>query len=104
LVKKMFTHFSELLEIHNVFVRERKPNQLRATGIALLYLGLSCRRVAEFLRFFTVDDASHEAVRQWYHRARALLRDPLKRYRPTVAIDETKIKVEGPVVLPLGGG
>jgi transposase-like protein len=47
------------------------------------------------LRFVDVDNASHEAIREWYHRAKALLRDPSKRHRPTVAIDETKIKVEG---------
>ena len=92
----MFTHLSELLETHNVFVRERKPNRLRSLGIALLYWGLSCRQVAEFLRFSDIDDdASHEAVRQWYHRTQKLLHNPSKRHRPTVAIDETKIKVEG---------
>ena len=64
-------------------------------GIALLYWGLSCRQVAEFLRFSDIDKASHEAVRQWYHRAKALFCDPSKRHRPTIAIDETKIKVEG---------
>jgi transposase-like protein len=90
----MFTHFSELIETHNLFVRERKPNWLRAMGIVLLYWGLSCRQVAEFLRFSDGDKASHEAVRQWYHRAKALFCVPT-RYRPTVAIDETKIKVEG---------
>jgi len=88
----MFTQLTELIETHNVFVRERKPTSLRATGIALLYFGLSCRQTAEVLSFS--DDASHEAVRQWYHRVQKLLRDPSKRYRPTVAIDETKIKVE----------
>jgi transposase-like protein len=89
----MFTHFSELLEAHNVFVRERKPNWLRALGIALVYLGLSCRKAAEVLRFS--DDASYEAVREWYHKAKALLRAPPKRCRKTIAIDETKIKVTG---------
>ena len=89
----MFTQLTELIETHNVFVRERKPTSLRATGIALLYFGLSCRQTAEVLSFS--DDASHEAVRQWYHRVQKLLRNPSKRCRPTVAIDETKIKVEG---------
>ena len=56
-------------------------------GIALLYWGLSCRQVAEFLRFSDIDKASHEAVRQWYHRAQKLLCDPSKRHRPTIAID-----------------
>ena len=41
------------------------------------------------------DEASYEAARQWYHRAQKLLSAPQKRCRPTVAIDETKIKVKG---------
>ena len=61
-------------------------------GIALLYHGLSCRQTAEVLSFF--DEASYEAARQWYHRAKALLREPSKRHRPLIAIDETKMKVE----------
>ena len=68
-------------------------NWLRATGIALLYYGLSCRQTAEVLSFF--DEASYEAARQWYHRARELLRAPPRRCRKAIAIDETKIKVEG---------
>ena len=75
-------------------------------GIALLYLGMSCRQTAEVLRFF--DEASYEAARQWYHRAQNMLSAPQKRYRPTVAIDETKVKEGGGnlhgTILPLGGG
>jgi len=78
-------------------------NRLRSLGIALVYLGLSCRKAAEVLRFS--DDASYEAVREWYHKAKVLLRAPPKRCRKEIAIDETKIKEgEGDVVLPLGGG
>jgi len=92
-MKNILTRLTELLETHNVFVRERKPNWLRATGIALLYYGLSCRQTAEVLSFF--DEASYEAARQWYHRAKELLRAPQKRHRPMIAIDETKMKVKG---------
>ena len=83
----MFTHFSELLEAHNVFVRERKPNRIRSLGIALVYLGLSCRQTAEVLRFSDVDKASYEAIREWYRRTKVLLRDPPKRCRKVIAID-----------------
>ena len=103
MAKTMLTQLTELIETHNVFVRERKPNQLRAMGIALLYFGMSCRKTAEVLSFF--DEASYEAARQWYHRAQNMLSAPQKRYRSTMAIDETKVKEgEGDVVLPLGGG
>ena len=89
----MLTRLTELIETHNVFVRERKPNWLRSLGIVLLFHGLSCRKTAEVLSFF--DEASYEAARQWYHRARNLLSAPQKRHRSMVAIDETKIKVKG---------
>jgi len=35
---------TELLEISNVFDRERKSDRLRSLGIALLYFGLSCQQ------------------------------------------------------------
>jgi transposase-like protein len=91
-MKNRLTQLTKLLEAHNLFVRERKPNWLRAMGIALLYYGLSCRQTAEVLSFF--DEASYEAARQWYHRTQELLRAPQKRHRPTIAIDETKMKVK----------
>jgi len=90
----MLTRLTELVETHNLFVRERKPNRLRALGIALLYLGLSCRKTAEVLHLSDADDACHEAVRQWHHRAKVLLRAPPRRCRKAIAIDETKVKVE----------
>ena len=80
---KMLTPLTELVETHHLFVRERKPNQLRAMEIALLYLDLSCRKTAEVLSFF--DEASYEAARQWYHRVKDLLSAPQKRHRPTIA-------------------
>jgi transposase-like protein len=73
--------------------RERKLNWLRSLEITLLYLGLSCRQTAEVLSFF--DEASHEAVRQWYHRAQALLGAPPRRCRRATAIEEEKLKVRG---------
>jgi len=66
--KKMFTQFAELIETHNVFVREGKHTSLRAKGFSLLYFGQLCRQTAEVFLF--CDDASREAVRQWSHRKR----------------------------------
>ena len=70
-------------------------NRIRSLGIALLYYGLSCRKAADVLRFLGAGNASHEAVREWYHRAKELLSAPQKQCRPMIAIDETKINVEG---------
>ena len=83
--KDTLTRLTELIEAHNVSVRERKPLWVRSLGIALLYFGLSCRQTAEVLQ--RVDAASYEAARQWYHRAKALLREPSKRHRSVIAID-----------------
>jgi len=60
---------------------------------ALQYLGMSCRQSAEVLLFS--DDASHEAVRQWYHwTVHCFVHNPSKRYRRAIAINETKNEVE----------
>jgi hypothetical protein len=100
---RTLTRLTELIEAHNVFVRERKPLWVRSLGIALLYFGLSCRQTAEVLQ--RVDAASYEAARQWYHRAKALLREPSKRHRSVIAIDRRDQGQSGKtVVLSLGGG
>jgi len=59
-----------------------------------MYFGLSCRQIAEFLQCHK--EASYEAARQWYHRAKTLLRVPPPRSRCAIAIDEIKIKVNRP--------
>ena len=66
----MLTRLTELIETHNLFVRERREtelNWLRSLGIVLVYFGLSFRQVAKELSFS--DETSHEAVMEWYHRA-----------------------------------
>jgi len=60
-------------------------------GITLLYLGLSFRRLE---RPSFLDEGSYEAAAA-IRPTNALPRDPLKQYRPTLAIDETEIKVQG---------
>ena len=89
----MLTRIVELLKAKKVFVRERMPMETRALGILLVYLGLSYRKTEEVLSMF--GGGSYEAARQWYHRAKHLLSTPEKKYRPTIAIDETKIKIQG---------
>jgi len=66
----MLTEIIELLENKKVFERERKPNEIRALGILLIYSGLSCRKARDILSSF--DQASYEAIREWYHRAKDL--------------------------------
>ena len=70
-----------------VFSREDTPTEQRVEAAFLYHAGLSYRRVER------VVGRSYEAVRQWYHRL-AHLFDPDPDYHSTVAIDETKLKVE----------
>jgi putative transposase len=82
----------DALEHRKVFRRERKTNWLRALGIVLYHLGLSLRDASMVLCLF--DEASHEAVREWYGKARALF-EARRRPRRALAVDETKVKVRG---------
>ena len=52
--KDILARLTEFIEAHNVFARERKPNWIRSSGIALLYLGLSCKQAADVLRLLTM--------------------------------------------------
>jgi len=87
------TRIVELLRVERVFERQRKSDEIRALGILLIYLGLSCRQAKHVLE--CLNDVSHEAIRKWYHRAKGVLRQPSRKHRERVAIDETKIKIEG---------
>jgi len=45
-----------------------------------------------FLSLF--EEISHESVRIYYHRLKNVLKQPRKKKRRLIAIDETKIKLE----------
>ena len=60
--------------------------------LALLYFfGLSLRKTSDFLSLF--EEISHESVRIYYHRSK-VLKQPGKKERRLVAVDEIKIKLE----------
>lgn len=88
----MLQRLVETLDARKVFRRRRKSKETRALGVLLYYLGLSCREAQEVLVGF--GGGSHEAVRGWYHRCRALF-DPPGRERRAVAVDETHLEVHG---------
>ena len=50
------------------------------------------RKTSEFLSLF--EEISHESVRIYYHRLKKVLKQPKKRKRRLIAIDETKIRLE----------
>lgn len=80
----------ELLDVENVFERNRTPLRIRALGIMLYHLGLSLCNCSMVLSSFT--PISHESVRLWYHKSSALF-SVEKRYREVIAVDETKVNI-----------
>lgn len=70
------------------FSREDTPTEDRVLAALLYQAGASSRDVWEGV------GVSHEAVRQWYLRL-AHLFEPKPDSRSTVAVDETKVAVEG---------
>ena len=88
----MLSHLEKLLEAKNIFVRNRKQMRTRALGILMYHYGLSLRKCRSILSDF--EDISHESIRKWYHKTYTLFTVG-KCYRETVAVDETKVKING---------
>lgn len=88
----MLPRIEKLLEVKNVFERNRTPLRIRALGILLYHLGLSLRNCSMVLSSFTA--VSHESVRLWYHKSQDLF-SVNTRYREVIAVDESKIKING---------
>ena len=80
------------LETKNIFDRERKEMETRALAIVLYHMGLSLRDCEEVLS--SREQVSHEAIRQWYHRAAGLFSLETCE-RDALAIDETKMRIDG---------
>ena len=88
----MLSNIEKVLEAKNIFERERKSMKTRALGVILYHFGISLRNTSLVISSF--EQASHEAVREWYLRA-AKIFQVRKVERKIIAIDETKIKING---------
>ena len=88
----MLSHLEELLEAKNIFVRKRKQRKTKALGILMYQYGLSLRKCRIILSDF--EDISHESIRKWYHKTDNIF-SVEKCYRETIAVDETKLKING---------
>lgn len=88
----MLSHLEELLEAKKIFVRKRKQRKTRALGILMYHYGLSLRQCKNILSGF--EDISHESIRKWYHKTDTIFSVD-KTYRPVIAVDETKLKING---------
>lgn len=84
----MFDRMVEKARQQEIFSREDTPTQRRVLAASLYHAGLSYRKIEPFV------GRSHEAVRQWFHRLKHLF-EPDCRERDEVAVDETKVEVDG---------
>ena len=75
-----------------VFRRNKKDVELKILAALLYFFGLSLRKTSDFLSLFK--EMSHESVRIYYHRLKKVLKQPRKKSRRLIAIDETKLKLE----------
>ena len=66
--------------------------ELKILAALLYFFGLSLRKTSKYLSLF--EEISHESVRIYYHRLKKVLKQPRKRERRLIAIDETKLKLE----------
>jgi len=81
------------VERSGVFCWNRKPLKVKVLSTVLYYSGLSYRVVARVLR----ESArfAHESVRLWFRRLKEALPKPERVRRRVVAVDETKLKLNG---------
>ena len=80
----------DFIKSAKVFRRNKKNVELKILAGLLYFFGLSLRKTSNFLSF---EEISHESVRIYYHKLK-VLKQPKKKERRLVAIDETKIKLE----------
>ena len=88
-----FSILVDRVERAGVFRWNRKPLRVKALSTMLYYSGLSYRVVSRCLRGLA--RFSHEAVRLWFHRLKKAFPKPERMRRRVVAVDETKLKLEG---------
>ena len=89
---EMLVRLRNIVRKNKLFVRMGKSENARILAILLTQYGLSYRKVAEIIS--DEERVSYEAVRLWYHRAKKLFSVERKK-RDEIAIDETKIKLNG---------
>lgn len=72
-----------------IFKRNKVPFKNKVYGTLLYFLGLSYRKIGYLLK------VSHEAVRLWWRALKVLFKQPKKKKRKEIAVDETKLKLHG---------
>jgi len=79
----------DYVKFTKVFRRNRKDVELKI--LAICFFGLSLIKTSDYLSLF---EEIVESVRIYYHRLKKVLKQPRKKSRRLIAIDETKLKLE----------
>jgi len=74
-----------------VFKRNKKRLEIKILAALLYFFGLSLRKISLFMSLF--EEISHESVRKYYHRIKYILKEPRRKERKLIAVDETIIRV-----------
>ena len=90
----MLSKLEDLVRIvkkRKVFKRNKKSLEVKVIAGLLYFFGLSTRKTSEILSLF--EEISHESVRKYYHSLRKVFKEPRKKRRRLIAVDETVLKV-----------
>ena len=80
-----------IVKKRKVFKRNKKSLEVKVIAGLLYFFGLSTRKTSEVLSLF--EEISHESVRRYYHSLRKVFKEPRKKRRRLIAVDETVLKV-----------
>ena len=87
--QKPFHRLIQWISGLNIFLRNKKPVKDKVVSALLYALGLSSRKTKLFVK------ASHVSVLDWYRRLSQAIGRVQPKHREAIAVDETKLKVNG---------
>jgi len=68
----------------------KRSLEVKILSVLLYFFGFM-RKTSLFVSFF--EEISYESVRKYYHRLKYILKQPRKKERKLIAVDETIIRV-----------
>ena len=74
-----------------VFKRNKKRLEIKILSTLLYFFGLSLRKTSLLVSLF--EEISHESVRKYYHKIKYILKEPKRKHRELITVDETIIRV-----------
>ena len=87
----MLDRLLKLIVDRKIFCWNRKNLEIKVLATLIYQAGISYRKVRDI--FGCIESFSHEALRKWYLKLKALFVQEKKHHR-AIAVDETKVKLE----------